>query len=348
MKLRSTGALAALTSAAAVAAHGHVSNIVVNGVYYEGYGSDSFPYMPNPPVVAGWTIDAKDNGFVSPDAFGTPDIICHKSATPGGAHVEVAAGDSISLQWNTWPESHHGPVIDYLARCDGDCETVDKTSLRFFKIDGPGWLSGANPGLWAADVLIQNNFTWLVRVPADLAPGNYVLRHEIIALHAAGNPNGAQAYPQCFNLKVTGAGAAQPAGVAGTALYKATDPGILYDLYRSPLPPYTVPGPALVSGLPVSVAQASSKATATGTATRPGGGGGGGSSGAPTSTTKPPSQPTTTLATTTRPTSTTAAGGGGGQGQTRWGQCGGSGYSGPTSCAEGTCTVLNPYYAQCQ
>ncbi|KAK3388708.1 Alpha/Beta hydrolase protein [Sordaria brevicollis] len=34
-------------------------------------------------------------------------------------------------------------------------------------------------------------------------------------------------------------------------------------------------------------------------------------------------------------------------GQTLWGQCGGSGYTGPTVCSTGTCTTYNPYYAQC-
>ncbi|KAF5325254.1 hypothetical protein D9619_009695 [Psilocybe cf. subviscida] len=34
--------------------------------------------------------------------------------------------------------------------------------------------------------------------------------------------------------------------------------------------------------------------------------------------------------------------------QTKYGQCGGQGYNGPTSCASGsTCTVSNPYYSQC-
>jgi cellulase len=329
---------AALVTAATVAAHGHVANIVVNGVYYEGYGADSFPYMSNPPTVLGWTANQPDNGFVSPDAFGGPDIICHKSGTPGGGHVSVKAGDSISLQWNTWPDSHHGPVLDYLANCNGPCETVDKTTLKFFKIDGPAYISGANPGFWATDVLIQNNFTWLVQIPANIAPGNYVLRHEIIALHAAGSANGAQAYPQCLNLQITGSGTYAPAGVAGTALYKATDPGILYNLYTD-VESYTVPGPAIISGVPVSVAQVSSKATATATATPASGGGGSGSG--PSSTTKATATATlTTVTTTTSPPS-------GGAGQTLWGQCGGSGWTGPTSCAQGHCTTLNPYYNQC-
>ncbi|KAF4570093.1 hypothetical protein EYR40_009079 [Pleurotus pulmonarius] len=31
----------------------------------------------------------------------------------------------------------------------------------------------------------------------------------------------------------------------------------------------------------------------------------------------------------------------------QWGQCGGNGYTGPTTCAAGTCTVVNEWYSQC-
>lgn len=34
-------------------------------------------------------------------------------------------------------------------------------------------------------------------------------------------------------------------------------------------------------------------------------------------------------------------------GQTLYGQCGGSGWTGATVCASGTCSVLNDYYYQC-
>ena len=93
----------------------------------------------------------------------------------------MAAGDSISLQWDTWPDSHKGPMIDYLARCEGSsCEEVNPTSLEFFKIDAAGFDAASKT--WASDVLIANDFSWLVRIPENIAPGNYVLRHETIAL----------------------------------------------------------------------------------------------------------------------------------------------------------------------
>lgn len=255
--------------AAAVTAHGHVTNMVVNGVSYRNFLPNTDPYNPNPPKVMGWTAGNTDNGYVAPDAFQSPDIICHRSATPGKAHVAVQAGDSISIQWDTWPESHHGPVIDYLASCNGPCETVDKNSLKFFKIDGFGLVSGSDPGYWADDVLMANGLSWLVKIPEDIAPGNYVLRHEIIALHGANQANGAQAYPQCFNLEISGTGTSQPSGVYGTDLYRATDPGILFNLYTK-FTTYPVPGPTLIPGAVSSVGQIKSSATVTSTATTPG------------------------------------------------------------------------------
>jgi lytic cellulose monooxygenase (C1-hydroxylating) len=317
--------LAALTSAATVVAHGHVQNIVINGISYRGYDPTSFPYQKNPPTVVGWSTQQTDNGFIAPSAFGNADMICHKSATNAGGHAVVVAGDSIFIQWNTWPESHHGPVIDYLAACGSTgCESADKSTLEFFKIDGVGLVKGGQgPGFWASDQLIANNNSWLVQIPVGIAPGFYVLRHEIIALHSAGQMDGAQAYPQCFNLQVTGSGTEKPAGVLGTKLYAANDPGILFNLYTS-LSSYPIPGPALIPGAkPIeqvkSVITASASAVV-GSATAPptakptttvGSGGNSGGSGpslgsGASSTSKPAAQtPTTAPATPSTPTTQT-------------------------------------------
>lgn len=338
-----------LAGATSVAAHGHVTNIVINGVYWQGYDVTTYAYESNPPVVVGWTASNTDNGFVAPDAFQTSDIICHKSATNAGGHASVKAGDSISIQWTAdWPDSHHGPIIDYLANCGTSCETVDKTTLEFFKIDGVGYLSGSNPVVWATDVLIDNNSTWLVQIPADLAPGNYVLRHEIIALHSAGNANGAQSYPQCFNLAVTGTGSVQPSGVLGTALYKETDPGILYNLYTD-VEDYTIPGPAEYTGFPSSVAQSSSVATATSSAITGAGSAAATavvSTGAKTTAISAAASTTLSTAVATSQAATTSAAVAV-AGQTKYGQCGGNAWTGATSCASGTCSALNDYYSQC-
>ncbi|KAL4892796.1 glycosyl hydrolase family 61-domain-containing protein [Aspergillus ambiguus] len=319
------------------AAHGHVSNIVVNGVYYRGWDPSSDPYNTNPPIAVGWGTPNLSNGFVTPDSVDTDSIICHTNATNARGHATVAAGDKIYLQWvpNPWPESHHGPVIDYLANCGDSCETVDKSTLKFFKISGVGLVDGSTPpGYWADDQLISNGNGWLVQIPPTIAPGNYVLRHEIIALHGAGSENGAQLYPQCINLRITGSGTAQPSGVLGVDLYSARDPGILINIYQS-LSTYIVPGPTLIPQA-VSISQSSSAITATGTPTS------GSGSGPATTTT------TTIRMVTSTTTSATTTSSGSSSTQVLYGQCGGNGWAGPTMCVAGaTCTYYNAYYSQC-
>jgi cellulase len=200
------------------------------------------------------------------------------------------------MEWNTWPESHKGPVIDYMASCNGDCTTIDKSTLEFFKIAEKGIVDNtAAPGTWATDELMANNMSWAITVPATLAPGNYVLRHEMIALHSAGNADGAQSYPQCINLEVTGSGTVTPAGTLGTKLYTPTDAGILVDIYTAGLT-YKIPGPALAFGAGSSPAPAPiSSSTAAPAATT-----------APVTTSVPVAAPTT-LVTAVRPSTTAAA-----------------------------------------
>jgi lytic cellulose monooxygenase (C1-hydroxylating) len=234
--------ISALALAGGALAHGHVQTVIADGVEYSG----GIPHGA-PADAVGWAAANQDNGFVEPNSFGDADIICHKSATPASNHAVVAAGSSLTLQWDTWPESHHGPVIDYLASCGGDCSSVDKTSLSFAKIAESGLNSGSNPGDWASDDLIANGFSWTVDIPSSVAPGYYVLRHEILALHSAGQTNGAQAYPQCINIEVTGSGSSVPSGSPATSFYTASDPSILFNLYGE-FSSYDIPGPAVWSG----------------------------------------------------------------------------------------------------
>ena len=253
----------AFVSVSQVMGHGTVSGIVADGIYYQGY-SPSFQFQHPSPAVVGWSIpEDLSNGFIDPSNYTTAEVICHLGATPGAKSVAVKAGGSVELQWTLWPSSHHGPVIDYLANCNGPCSSVDKSALKFNKIDGAGLIDDTTvPGNWASDQLIANNNSWTIVIPASVAPGDYVLRHEIIALHSAGSANGAQNYPQCINLEITGAGTDTLAsGTLGEALYTANDPGILVNIYTK-LTSYLVPGPALYSGA-VSTPQGNSSSNAT-------------------------------------------------------------------------------------
>ncbi|RYP70631.1 hypothetical protein DL771_005344 [Monosporascus sp. 5C6A] len=246
---RKSTILAALAGAASVSAHGHVTQVTAGGVTYKGFDPTSAPFGPQPDSVT-WSNGAKDNGFVLSADVNNPDIICHLDATNAALTAPVAAGSDVSLTWNQWPESHKGPVIDYLADCGGDCSTVDKTTLKWFKIKELGQLElgagGGQVGKWADDLLLENGLTWTTTIPASIKPGNYVLRHELIALHEGGNQGKTQMYPQCINLKITGSGTESPEGVVGTELYTPTDPGILHNIYNDETnPTYQIPGPAM-------------------------------------------------------------------------------------------------------
>ncbi|ROV90147.1 hypothetical protein VSDG_08799 [Cytospora chrysosperma] len=239
---------AAIFGATSVAAHGYVKAINVAGTYYDGYNPTTDPYKSDPPTVVGWTASDTDEGFVAPSSYASADIICHVDAKPAGGYATANAGDKIELYWTDWISSHKGPVLDYLAKCaDDDCVNVDKTTLEFFKIDAVGLVDDSDlPGTWASDHLIDNNSSWVVKIPSDLASGNYVLRHEIIALHSAKESDGAQNYPQCFNLAITGTGSLQPTGTVGKALYAKSAPGVLVNIYKS-MSSYAVPGPTMIA-----------------------------------------------------------------------------------------------------
>ncbi|KAF7534318.1 hypothetical protein G7054_g6288 [Neopestalotiopsis clavispora] len=188
--------LALAAGAGLVSAHGYVSLITVDGVEYAGYPPSSAPYESPAVDRIAWSDSATDNGYVAPDAYASGDIICHRDGSNAALTATAAAGATVSFQWNTWPDSHKGPVINYMASCNGDCTTVDKTTLEFFKIAESGLISGSSSGgTWASDELISNNYTQSITIPSTLAAGNYVLRHEIIALHSAGSEDGAQNYP---------------------------------------------------------------------------------------------------------------------------------------------------------
>lgn len=76
-----------------------------------------------------------------------------------------------------------------------------------------------------------------VRIPAELAPGPYLLRAELIALHEGDarfdeNPiRGAQFYPNCVQLMVGGNGTVElPEGVSFPGAYSFDDPGVHHDV----------------------------------------------------------------------------------------------------------------------
>ncbi|KAI1438320.1 lytic polysaccharide monooxygenase [Xylaria sp. CBS 124048] len=236
-----TTAALALPLAKLASAHGYVSGIKVNGGDWIDGTNPNWYYQPAGTAIdtPGWLALNQDNGFVAPDAYTSTDIACHKSAKPASTYIDANSGDTLTLFWNTWPDTHKGPMLNYLAQCNGECTNETAGDLSFTKFQQAGYDSG----VWETDTMIAQNFSTDVVIPSALEPGNYVLRHEIIALHSAGNEDGAQNYPQCLNVKIgTGGSTALPTGEPAVDFYTPTDPGILFDIYTT-FTSYPIPGP---------------------------------------------------------------------------------------------------------
>ena len=237
--MKQSAILSAVGSAILASAHGIVSDLNIGGTVFAGSNPYQDKYMNPVPQRIVWAFPDAGNGPV--EDVSTADITCNKGATPAALSAPVAAGAKVTFTWTTWPESHRGPAMTYMADCGGPCAAADPTKLSFFKIDHAGLHAD---GSWASDDVIKANGAYTVTIPADIRPGNYMLRHELLALHSAGNVNGAQFYPMCANLVVSGTGSATPAGVRFPGAYSATDPGILVSIYNNPKS-YTIPGPAV-------------------------------------------------------------------------------------------------------
>lgn len=95
---------------------------------------------------------------------------------------------------------------------------------------------------------VMKNLYWESTVPASLLAGNYLVRHELLALHQAKAP---QFYAECAQIVVTGSGSAQPSGdyLANIPGYASqSDPGVTVDTYNSAITTYTCPGPKVWTG----------------------------------------------------------------------------------------------------
>lgn len=73
--------------------------------------------------------------------------------------------------------SHKGPIMAYLAKVD-DATQSNVTGLKWFKIHQDGL--DTRSGEWAVDKLIKNKGKVNFKLPSCIAPGQYLLRVELI------------------------------------------------------------------------------------------------------------------------------------------------------------------------
>ena len=173
------------------------------------------------------------------------DIVCNSATNtfttpyPPTKVIQAAAGASITVEWHHTLDglvptdgddpisaSHLGPTIIYLAKVDSALNT-NTAGLKWFKIFEDGLDSS---GKWGVQRMIANKGKVPFKLPACIPAGQYLMRAEIIALHAAQSYPGAQFYMECAQLQVTGGGSAQPSTVSFPGAYKGSDPGGLHTL----------------------------------------------------------------------------------------------------------------------
>ncbi len=91
--------------------------------------------------------------------------------------------------------NHYGPVMVYMSKVD-DAASADGASASWFKVDEFGYDSAAK--VWGTDELNKNCGKRTFKVPSKIPAGDYLVRAEAIALHAAGQSGGAQFYMSCY------------------------------------------------------------------------------------------------------------------------------------------------------
>jgi lytic cellulose monooxygenase (C1-hydroxylating) len=275
MYTKAIAALAALALLPQALAHGYARTWTLDGVDFNGYSRQDG--QPKPDAI-GWSFTTNDEG---PEMdFSSPNFACRSGGQAAQSSGQIAAGGSVGVFWTSddkninpdgWAESHRGPIMTYIAPCGGDCGSVDASSLKWTKISEAGLISGpANTqGTWATDEMRANGGVANAIVPSNIAPGKYVLRNEIIALHKAheGQP---EFYPQCANIEVTGSGSddLSTSGVVASQLYSTSDSSIYgFSVYDNRDSTWTIPGPPLYSGVGAASSGGSDSASSAGTGT---------------------------------------------------------------------------------
>jgi len=156
-----------------------------------------------------------------------------------------------------------GPMEVYLASCGSvSCDKFDASNAKWFKINevgkrnGDGWIQQDQCMLLFGSPIFGftiANRTFSVdgkahsfKLPSTLARGGYLLRHEIVALHLADQPGGAEFYPSCIQINVGGSQSGAPSPnelVKFPGGYTDKDPGILVNAFGGAA--YKFPGPAI-------------------------------------------------------------------------------------------------------
>ncbi|KFY60703.1 hypothetical protein V497_03435 [Pseudogymnoascus sp. VKM F-4516 (FW-969)] len=238
--MRSSTLLSVVGLAATASAHGfHVHYHVLGTETYTGYLPTATPdFTADAPSIV------RRVGSDGPvELLAGDEMACNFNAVPildgdvsrVGA---VTAGTNITFDWDAdFP--HSGPILTYMAKCEPDCgHFTGNEGDVWFKIDEAAYGTS-----WATQTLFDQDNKWYSKVPECLAPGEYLVRHEIIALSGCAQENKCQFYPSCAQVKVEGDGTAVPSDglIAFPGGYTFAD--VKWDSNTQAPKDYVLPGP---------------------------------------------------------------------------------------------------------
>jgi len=229
----------ALSLAPLVAGHGAVTSYIVAGKNYAGY--DGFAPSNSPT-----TIERQWKDYNPVMQAGSAAMLCN-GGTSAKLTAPVNAGENVTAVYKQWTHQQ-GPVMVWMFKCAGEFAACSGQGRGWFKIDQLGLISPPLSGNNWGTGLIYKNLKWTSQIPRSLPSGNYLIRHELLALHQANTP---QFYPECAQLVVTGTGSKLPPAdfmfsIPGYA--PQSDPGITVDVSTSKATTYTCPGGPVWTG----------------------------------------------------------------------------------------------------
>lgn len=165
----------------------------------------------------------------------TDEMMTCNGGTSADLSAEIPAGGEITAVWEQWTHAQ-GPVMVWMYNCDGDFGACDGKGPNWFKIDQMGLNSPPLSGEDWGTGKVMEDLAWTSTIPEKLEPGNYLIRHELLALHQANTP---QFYPECAQIVVTGSGSESPGEEFLTpipAYASPDDPGVLVSFPPPALP----------------------------------------------------------------------------------------------------------------
>lgn len=228
-----------ISGASLAAAHGAVTSYQIGSTTYPGYTGYS-------PATSPATIERQWTSYNPVLSVSDPMMTCN-GGTSAPLNASIAGGQNITAFWAQWTHQQ-GPVMVWMYDCGGSFSACDGKSKQWFKIDQMGMTAPPLTGTSWGVAVVAADLKWTSTIPSNLAPGNYLIRHELLALHQANTP---QFYPECAQLVVTGSGTVSaPADhlYSIPSYASATDPGVNVDIYSSTATTYTPPAGDVYSG----------------------------------------------------------------------------------------------------